>query len=330
MTWWLYAFIGVIAVFAALLFFAPQIFYPKTDVSSLGPFNLNSPTAAFDSNRALSFTQTAGASFQGFFYVIPLLRTPTAVACGTPGNPSCEDGRFHTCNCGVMKDCSSCTRTGYLPLFNVSKVCSFEVLAAPDAGRQGKAMAQLAVQTETNVDGSGNPVDASGSTTMSNSYVEFIPLPPVALQKWTMITVVREGRRFDVYYDAKLVASRKTSFMIATPDNKQPLTVGNPGFTGYSAALTTSSVALTGGDVVRSYSKLSDTRGAPYVTIPGASGAGFHFVAPTLPGGLNLSFPNMPTGLGLKLPSLCLSGSCAKTPTVRPAQPWLDWDTDYA
>jgi hypothetical protein len=68
--------------------------------------------------------------------------------------------------------------------------------------------------------------------------------------------------------------------------------------------------------------KLSDTRGAPYVTLP---------VDITIPGaGAAASGAPGYTIGGITLPSLCPTGGCFTGPTVRPAQPWLDWETSYA
>lgn len=332
MTWWLYVLIVIVIIIALLLLFAPQLFYPNVSTELTGPYKLNVDTPTFDSNAALRFVGSASSTFQGFFYVVPLLRTPTAIVCGTPGNPSCEDGRFQMCDCGKTRNCGSCKRNGYVSLFNISNICSLEIMSAPDAGRQGKALAQLAIQTETNMDASGNPVDASGgsvdasgSSTVSQNYVEFIPLPAIPLQRWVMITVVREGRRFDIYYNDKLVASKKTTYYIAIPDDKKAIHVGNAGFKGYAAFLKCMSSALHGGDVSSAYKKLSDTRGAPYVKLPEEDAgvvAGLQMPSFTM--------PTIPSGIGFQLPSFCPSGGCLTMPDVRPAQPWLEWDTDYA
>ena len=341
MNWWFYALLIIVVIVALILLFSPQTFYPIDTANKTAVLKLNSASSAFNSNDAIQFLGGSTAIFQGFFYVVPLVRTPTAISCGTPGNPSCEDGRFETCNCRTSRDCSPCKRNGYFPLINISNICSLEIMTAPDAGRQGKALAHLAVQTETNVDSSGVPVDASGNPTdasgyrllgsgLSQNYIEFIVLPDIPLQKWVMVTILREGRRIDVYYNDTLVVSKKTTYFITMPEDRQPVLIGNQNIGGYATLMKCTSEYITAQEVQQTYSKLADTRGAPYVNIPdegvvaGGTTVGGAFKLPTF------SMPQIPTGLGVKLPSICPSGSCTAVPDIRPAKPWLEWDTDYA
>ena len=335
---WFYAVLGLLVITGIVFFYYyPNYFYPSLRVVNLGPFNLSAATSVLDIDVSRRFSTSTGCTLQGFFYPLSLQRTPTAIACNTPGNPSCEDGRFHTCDCGTDIHCSKCTRNGYTPLFSIADILYFEVLSAPDAGRQGKAMAQLAVKTQTNMDASGNTVDsrglsvdASGNAAGANSYIEFIVLPPLDLQKWTMISIAREGRRFDVYYNNKLVTSHKTMFPLASIATQGPVLVGNPGFGGYSGAFNYTDSAMDGSSVADSYSKQTDTRGAPYLKIPEEIKNTVQPTAKTI--GSSFAFPGL-EGIGIKypsLPSFCLSGSCSAAPTIRPAKPWLEWDTAYA
>jgi len=310
---WFYALLLVAIlniVFLLTYYFAPQLYYPQVKSQLIGPLDLSKEGTAFDAASCSAFAEGAGATIEGFFFINPLQRTPTAISCNSPGNPSCEDGRFHTCVCASMTDCTNCSRNGYIPLIKVADVFTMEILSAPDAGRQGKAMAQLAIKT-------GTVADASGNT--STSHIEFIALPAVSLQKWTMISIVREGRRYDVYYDGALVASKKTTYMMANIGSPDAVKIGHPGFNGYAALLNFYDFVRSGLDASASYSKLSDTRGVPYVQLPS------DVIAAT---SSMFAMPNV--SLNFKMPSLCPSGSCIHAPQVRPAQPWMDWDTEYA
>jgi hypothetical protein len=331
MPWWFYLIIGVLVITATIFFyFYPNYFYPTLAVQVLGPFPLMTPTKVFGNDIPVRFATTSACTLQAFFYPLSLQRTPTAVACNTPGNPSCDDGRFHTCDCGQDIHCTKCTRNGYTPLFSIADVLTFEILAAPDAGRQGKAMTQLAIRTQTNMDASGNTLDVSGNSAKANTYTEFIVLPPLDLQKWTMISLVREGRRFDVYYNNKLVTSQKTMFPLATIATQGPVLVGNPGFGGYSGAYNYIDSAMDGSSVAAAYAKQTDTRGAPYLQIPETVKNTVQPTSKTI--GSSFNFPGL-EGVGFKypsMPSFCLSGSCSSTPKVQPAKPWLEWDTAYA
>lgn len=349
---WLYIVLVIVIIAAFFVYFYP---FPNATSSTYGPYDLSSSNNIFDNKQVQLFEQSPSVTFQGFFYVNPQQRTPTAITCNTPGNPSCEDGRFHTCFCGNNNDCSKCQRNGYFPILQIGDTCFLEVLSAPDSGRQGKALTQLAVMTKTNTishptmqtqDASGSHVDASGSHVVSTSsssssvvpmvkqvfttapaqplqkrntqfnvdgfadmpsetYMEFLSLPPIPLQKWVMITIVREGRRFDVYYNNSIVLSQKTQYTFASTTSQKGIVVGAKSNGGYCGVLSIKGTADTGTSVASAYMQLSDTRGAPYITLPNATN-------------------ETPT----KIPSVCTG--CLEVPKIRPAQPWLDWDTNYA
>ncbi len=319
----------VVVVIGVLLYFYPQWFYPTLKASSLGPYKLDKSNAIFDNSQALNFQKLANFTIQGFVYIVPLSRTPTAITCNTPGNPSCEDGRFHRCNCGTSLECAQCDRPGYIPLLQVSNVAFLEILAAPDAGRQGKAMTQLSIKTEFNKDVSGSdtdvsgvPVDASGTSDVSAKYIEVLSLPPIPLQKWVMVTIVREGRRYDVYYNDTLVMSKRTQFKIALSDSNRGITVGNPGLSGNAGGFTVSNTVQRSLDVSTAYSSMTDTRGKPNIELPPDSYT--TVTQPMLP-----QMSGLFTGFNFNL-SPCPSGNCLDAPKIRPAQPWLDWQTSYA
>lgn len=328
MPWWLYLVFIVVAITGGLLYYFPQWFYPTIKAGAKGPYKLNTVTSIFDNTQALDFQRLGNFTIQGFVYIVPLSRTPTAMTCNTPGNPSCEDGRFHRCSCGTSFECSKCDRPGYLPLLQISNVAYLEILAAPDAGRQGKAMTQLAIKTEYNKDVSGNqvdasgvPVDASGNSTVSAKYIEVLALPPIPLQKWVMITIVREGRRYDVYYNDALVLSKRTQFKLAETPSNLGISLGNPGLNGNAGAFTVYNTIQRSLDVSTAYKSMTDTRGAPNIELPQDS-----YTMVTRPMIPQLT---MPSGFGFNW-SPCPSGNCFDAPKIRPAQPWLDWQTSYA
>jgi hypothetical protein len=343
MSWWIFVVFIVVAIVAGLLYFFPNLFYPTIKTASLGPYPLNKVNSIFDNTNALDFQRLSSFTIQGFVYIVPLSRTPTAMTCNTPGNPSCEDGRFHRCDCGTSLECSKCDRTGYLPVIQVSNVAFLEVLPAPDAGRQGKAMTQLSLKTESNmgasgssvdasgsrvdasgsrVDASGSRVDASGNGEVSSKYVEVLSLPAIPIQKWVMVTIVKEGRRYDVYYNDKLVLSKRTQFKLTLSPSQLGIVVGNPGLSGNAGAFTVYNTVQRGMDVAKAYKNMVDTRGAPYINLPADSYT--RATAPAMP-----TFSTSLSGIGFNW-SPCPSGQCFDTPKIRPAQPWLDWETSYA
>ena len=306
-TWSLYILggVGILAVVLfALVYFYPSLFYTVLQSTPVtGPFDLSSVNKIYDSTQTTVFEQGGAATIQGLFYINPTQRTPTAINCGSDGNPSCDTGRFKTCTCTATDPtcATSCKRNGYAPVLQIGNTCFLEVLVAPDAGRQGKAMAQLSVRTKTtNQDANGNPTEVSS--------IEFLTLPPIPLQKWVMVTIVREGRRYHVYYNNSVVLSQKTLYNIGLSNNK-PITCGNTYFNGAAAMFTLTAGSVTGVDIAAKYSQLTDTSGAPYIDV---------------------SLNGKKTDGAFKFPSICPPGGCFSAPTVRPAQPWLDWDTAYA
>ena len=138
---------------------------------------------------------------------------------------------------------------------------------------------------------------------VQSTFEETIPLPEIPLQKWTMVTVAREGRRFDVYYNGKLVASKRTQYLVDTRSGFGPIIAGDPSLTGKIALVESFPQKLSEHEVMEKYKANADTTGKP-----------------TLPDTFNVMdyLPN------------CKGGDCVKLPTLRPASPLLDWQVQYA
>ena len=272
---WIYILLFIL--FIALITIVVLTFMPKATPSTSSkdttPYLLSSAPGLLSQSDVASFLQDSSSAFQGFFYILPLQRTSTAAPCGSgDGLASCEDGRYDDCTCADFK-CVNCAHSGYLPLFTINGACTIEVLPFPDAGRQGKAMAQLMLKTEAPRDASGNPLtDGSGNslTETANSkgyYIETVALPQIPIQKWVMVTVSRTGRRFDVYYNDELVVSKTANYNIAKRGPRESqIKVGNPGLTGYITYVTKYPTGLTLFDVQKEYKSRVDTVGAPILS----------------------------------------------------------------
>lgn len=294
---WVLLILAILAVIIFLvIYFYPTLLYAPVNIGFSGPVDLSTVTMLFDATTVNSFEKNNYGTLQGFVNIIPLQRTPTAMTCGTANNPSCDTGRFDTCSC-TDTSCSNCQRSGYYPLLKIGSTVSLEILPAPDAGRQGQVMAQLAITTQT--------ITMPGSSNATASYVEILNLPPIPSQKWVMITIVKEGRRFSIYYDNALVLSQKTSYYIAPSTINNGIICGNPIFNGSGSTFNLTQTAMSGMEIAAAHTRLSDTRGVPYIS-------------------------SIKNNLDLTLPSLCPAGGCIQTPTIRPAQPYLEWNTSYA
>lgn len=100
----------------------------------------------------------------------------------------------------------------FIPLIMVDNNWFLEISPAPIG--KDKVSARLRVQTND----SGSLKD------------EIIDLPSIPKQKWIFIAILRDGRRFDIIYDNKIVASQRL-------DNypviiSSPLSIGNKGLDG--------------------------------------------------------------------------------------------------
>ena len=285
-----------------------------------------------------------------------------------PGEPECSTGQYAMCKC-LGNDCSKCVHSGYVNLLNISNVIRVEILAAPDASRQKAAGAQLVVRTvgmstpplsacpiansEISLDATffgsikaccdaalvdgqcpgirnenvpekiciiGDPSSAPApwvqqflksfsqcaSPTIpkvQTVYEETIPLPNIPFQKWTYVTVAREGRRFDIYYNGKLVASKRTQNIVDLRTGFGPIVAGDPALTGKVALVEALPQKLAQAEVEAKFKQTSDTTGKPLIN---------------------------DTGNILDYIPSCKGGSCITGPSVRPASPLLDWQTQYA
>ena len=304
-----------------MMYFSPQYAVKSVLAADVGPYDLSEEKEVLQGSVVRKYYTGAEGSVSAFIYLSKLNRTGSYAECGTgAGKSSCTDGSYSTCPCNATTgDCSTCSHVGYHTLLNIAGIVSLEVLTVPDASRQGRATAQLVVKTE-------GPPTTTGGSSASQKYLETIALPEISLQKWTMVVIAREGRRFDVYYDGKIVASYTTMYMpvnTTVQSNFAGLVSGSSGFGGTIGLLNVYDYRLTTKDVSGLYSSSVDTRGRPY--IPGIKGDMWGFSPRSTPGtvstSLNDYIPNI---------NICPSGGCFSAPVIRPASPLYDWVSPYA
>lgn len=291
--------IGFATAFVIMTIF---IFYPwpkKYGDAAVGPFQLQLSKEVADTKASQTIlTGSNTGSLQAFIYPVPYQRTGQLSMCSDgsspqPGEPDCNSGRFGICACEGT-DCSKCKHVGYVNILNISNVVRLEMLNSPDASRQNAALVQLVVRT-LRKKYSGND---------SQVIEETLALPSIPLQRWTMITIAREGRRYDIYYNAQLVSSKRTEHVLDINSAVAPVVAGDPNLWGSVALVQVFAERLTARQVSLNYSKLADTNGQPYL-------------------------PDATINLADSL-SFCKGGECLKAVNVRPTSPLLDWDTQYA
>lgn len=131
----------------------------------------------------------------------------------------------------------------YIPVITIDDAFYFEIAPSPIESR--KTVARIRVSTSTS----------------PSSRFETIELPELPLQKWTMLSILRDGRRFDVMYDDKIVTSHRLQFYPLMPSNSMKL--GSTGLLGTAIHFLVANTRLTPLEVTKEYTKLADTNGAP-------------------------------------------------------------------
>jgi hypothetical protein len=315
---WILLGTAVLLTTVIIMFVSPN-FKGKVLATATGPFELTKQETVVPRERVKPYYQGPEGTFSAYLFLGSSSRTGVHAPCGTNPNQPCTNGQFDPCPCTASTgDCSVCAHKAFSSVFNLDGIVGVEVITAPDASRQGTASAQLLVQTE------GPPPTGSTSTT-AQKYIETMILPPIPLQKWTMVTVAREGRRFDIYYNDRIVLSKKTMYMPSNTSivsNFSGLVSGSPGLSGQLALLQVFSTRYSSADVAGLYKSSSDTRGRPYVTT----------LKEDITGLLPTASPDTPSiDLTSLVPSIniCPPGGCFNTPVIRPASPLYDWTTQY-
>jgi hypothetical protein len=87
------------------------------------------------------------------------------------------------------------------------------------------------------------------TTNGGKNTMEIVELPPIPRQRWVFIAILRDGRRFDVIYDNRIVASKRLmSYPVII---SSPLAVGNPTLLGKVIHVIINPTRLSPSDVER-------------------------------------------------------------------------------
>lgn len=249
----------VLLVILALLIIGAIVYvllFPAqaTSVTKRGPYELLGPTQVFAcaDNTKLMISDNDEA-IQFFVYLDGNIRIGQSVDSGSNG-PSNDSGLYSLCPCADGLSCNSCvtpekSHKGYQTIINIQDTFVLEVLNIPDASRPNAVSAQIYVKTQSN-----SPEAYS---------IETFPLPPLPEQKWTMITISKNGRQINVYFNSTLVLAKKTqkNFSYKQAAGVSSVSVGSKKLSGKVAMVTYFSSHQTISDVTARYGEQTDTRG---------------------------------------------------------------------
>lgn len=203
----------------------------------------------------------------------------------TQFGPSCVDSTYKTCKC-LATDCNQCTITSNTYLTKIVSIGDvFELWASGYTSTNDKPHVPAILKIRTAQDTTQN-------------FMESISLPAIPLQRWTVVTIVKEGRRYDVYYGEKLVVSKLLDYLHVVPSSGVDWKISPmPGWKGKIGLFTGFLKAQSKEDVHNDVSALVNTRGIPFYLDQ-----------------INFNFD-------LTMPE-CVFGNCNKLPTVKPLNPF--------
>ena len=175
----------------------------------------------------------------------------------------------------------------FTPLIYVDNNWYLEISPAP----AGKSHSVARLRVKTNDGG-----------TLKDEVIELSPIPK---QKWIFIAILRDGRRFDVLYDNKIISSHRLENYPVVISSQ--LYVGNTGLDGSVIHVSTNSSRLSPNVVEKYRTAHVDTNNT---VMEGNS--------------IEMSFPSV------KLFAQCLPGLPCDPVTKPPSNNLIQWSTPYA
>jgi hypothetical protein len=245
---WVIVIVVVLITLGILLFLLPELSFTRAVTSSKvsGPWDLSNKdiVPATNQNIAGNFLSNQRSTLRIFYIVRGLPRTSRVVDAALTPSYDSTTNTYGICTLTAAEP-TKCDHPEFWPLLSFGSDFRIELLQAPDASRQGAAMAQLVIKTSS----------------ATKQYIETFPLPEFPFQKWVMLTLSREGSTFDVYYNNQLQASIKTSHVPSF--SATDVTVSSGTGLGTAQWLTSSTNSVTISDVAKDYSLNTDTKGQP-------------------------------------------------------------------
>jgi hypothetical protein len=282
-----------VAVALLISYFVIQFIKRPVKYQGAPMYDLSKEGTRVLSSSDFSWTNEA-CSLRFAIFVESAPRTVSKVDCIASGAstafaPSCSDYEYKRCACNGV-DCTGCNIQGNYLTNLLSYGGNLQLWASGYTSQNDKPYVPAILKVTT-------------ASSPSQSYVESITLPAIPLQKWTVITIVKEGRRFDVYYGAKAVATKLLDYPPLSSIVTSGWTAGNSRWAGKIGLFSGVKKTQTSVDVLTDVQALVNTRGIPFYL----DELNFDF---------NVTIPK------------CLFGNCNKLPDVKPLNPFSRYVTN--
>ena len=274
----------VITIVASL-----TVLYMKRPSQSNALYDLSSSQTTVLQRSSLPWDMTTPSCLRFAVYINSAPKTVSSVGnCMNIADTKslsqlCNDYSYTTCMCNDVS-CSNCTisDTQLTPLVNLGSTVN--LLVSGYVAQTDKPLVSTLLTIKT--------------SSSANTHVESISLPAIPLQKWTVVSIVQEGRRIDVYYGAKSVASTYLKYSPIPANASDAWAVGGmTGWVGKIGLFGSWLQSRTSDDVANDVSQLVDTTGLPHAQ------------------------NEMDFSFNLNLPS-CLFGTCPGLPALKAPNPF--------
>ncbi len=137
---------------------------------------------------------------------------------------------------------------------------------------------------------------------------EIIPLPNFPLQKWIFLSILRDGRRFDVMYNDRIVASHRLDKYPSPVSN--PLMIGSKELLGSAVNVLVNDKRMSPSEILALRNSLADTNGSP-------------------PDKMSFPLPNVLADSIKNLQVACIPGMGCNPVTSPPPNRMKSWDSLY-
>jgi len=277
----------VLVIVVILIVTSLTLIYMKRGSESTKLYSLSDRLTKVSELSSVPWDMKTPSSIRFAVYIQNAPKTISNVNCvnvidTTKLSQSCNDYSFTSCTCNTANDCSNCKPDSYLSsLVSLGKYVNLLVSGYVSHTDKPLVSTLLTIQTASS----------------SSIHIETISLPAIPLQKWTVVSLVQEGRRIDVYFGVNLVATTYLKYTPVPAAGSEWTVGGMNGWSGHIGLFSKTLSPRSSNDVSNDVAELVDTTGLPY------------------------ALQSIDFSLDISLPS-CIFGTCHALPAVTPPNPF--------